>query len=94
MPRLVIASVTALLAVGAIAANAPAFLVLHIQRADAASQSRSLADALRRGGTPAQVQGFAGRGLRGHRDINQRLGDTDYPATAVVDGWLKERFAR
>lgn len=78
----------------AAAPNAPAFLILHVQRADAASQSRALGEALRKAGTPATVQGFAGRGLRGHREINQRLGEPDYPATAVVDAFLEERFAR
>ena len=78
----------------AAAPNAPAFLILHVQRADAVSQSRALGEALRKAGTPATVQGFAGRGLRGHREINQRLGEADYPATAVVDAFLKERFGR
>lgn len=78
----------------AAAPNAPAFLILHVQRADAASQSRALGGALRAAGTPATVQGFAGRGLRGHMEINRKLGEPDYPATAVVDAFLKKRFAR
>ena len=78
----------------AAAPNAPAFLILHVQRADAAAQSRALGEALRKAGTPAKVQGFAGRGLRGHMEINRQLGEPDYPATAVVDDFLKQRFAR
>ena len=78
----------------AAAPNAPAFLILHVQRADATAQSRALADALRKAGTTATVQGFAGRGLRGHMEINRKLGEPDYPATAVVDAFLKERFRR
>ena len=74
------------------APNVPAFLILHVQRADAASQSRVLGDALRRAGTPADVRQFAGRGLRGHAEINRRLGDPRYPATAAVDAFLKLRF--
>ncbi|VVT11694.1 alpha/beta hydrolase family protein [Erythrobacter sp. EC-HK427] len=70
--------------------NAPNFLILHVQRRDGAQQSEALAAALQAAGTPARVQGFAGRGLRGHREINVRLGDPDYPATAVVDAWLAE----
>ena len=70
------------------------FLTLHVQRADATAQSRALGDALRKAGTTATVQGFAGRGLRGHMEINRKLGEPDYPATAVVDAFLKERFGR
>ena len=76
----------------AAAPNAPEFLILHVQRADGTRQSEALGEALRQAGTPATVQGFAGRGLRGHREINQRLGDPDYPATPVVDAWLARVF--
>lgn len=74
------------------APNAPDFLILHVQREDGARQSRALGEALREAGTPAVVQGFRGRGLRGHREINVRLGDPDYPATALVDAWLARIF--
>lgn len=76
----------------AAAPNAPAFLILHVQRRDGASQSRGLASALRKVGTDAKVQGFDGRGLRGHAEINRKLGDPDYPATPVVDEFLKKIF--
>jgi hypothetical protein len=33
-------------------------------------------------------------GLRGHLEINRRLGDPDYPATRVVDAWLARVFGK
>jgi len=76
----------------AAAPNAPAFLILHVQRKDGIEQARGLADALRKAGTSVQIDSFEGRGLQGHMDINRKLGLPDYPATAVVDRWLKQRF--
>lgn len=76
----------------AAAPNAPAFLILHVERRDAAAQSKALAEALRKAGTEASVQGFKGKGLRGHMEINRRLGEADYPATPVVDAFLKKVF--
>ena len=76
----------------AVAPNAPAFLILHVQRRDGTAQSKGLGEALRKGDTDATVQGFEGRGLQGHAEINRRLGDPDYPATPVVDAWLKKAF--
>jgi acetyl esterase/lipase len=70
--------------------NAPAFLLLHVQRADAVAQSKALAEALRKGGSQAEVAGFPGEGLKGHMEINRRLGEPDYPATPVMDAWLKK----
>lgn len=72
--------------------NAPRFLILHVERKDGAAQSKLLGEALRMAGTPVEVQGFAGKGLQGHMEINRKLGEADYPATAVVDAWLKEVF--
>lgn len=77
----------------AAAPNAPDFLILHVQRDDARTQSNELAAALRAGGTPAVVQEFRGRGLRGHMQINRNLGEADYPATPVVDAWLARIFS-
>ncbi|MEO5706516.1 MAG: alpha/beta hydrolase [Alteraurantiacibacter sp.] len=74
------------------APNAPAFLILHVQREDGARQSQALGAALSAAGTPATVQGFAGRGLRGHMQINRQLGDPEYPATPVVDAFLARIF--
>lgn len=73
--------------------NAPAFLILHVQREDGIEQARALADALRKAGTAVQINDFPGEGLKGHMEINRMLGLPDYPATAVVDRWLAARFA-
>ena len=73
--------------------NAPEFLILHVQRDDGRRQSRELAAALTRAGTPASVQEFRGRGLRGHMQINRKLGEADYPATPVVAAFLARIFA-
>lgn len=78
----------------AAAPNAPAFLILHVQREDGTAQSNALAAALRKAGTPVEIKGFAGQGLKGHMEINRDLGRPDYPATPVVDAWLKKVFAR
>jgi len=72
----------------AAAPNAPAFLLLHIQREDGTRQTEALAAALRKAGTSVTVQGFDGQGLQGHMEINRRLGEADYPATPALDGWL------
>lgn len=74
--------------------NAPAFLLIHVERLDGVRQAAALADALKRAGTPVQVNGFPGEGLKGHMEINRNLGDPAYPATPVVDAWLKTVFAR
>jgi len=74
------------------APNAAEFLILHVERADGTRQSAALGEVLRRAGTAAEVRGFAGKGLRGHMEINRRLGDPDYPATAVVDTFLARVF--
>lgn len=73
----------------AAAPNAPAFLIAHVDRADGKAQSAALAAALRQAGTPAELAAFAGSGLRGHMTLNRSLGDPAYPATAVVDAWLR-----
>jgi arylformamidase len=76
------------------APNAPAFLILHVDRADGRRQSEALANALRQAGSRIQLNAFAGKGMQGHADINRKLGDPTYPATPVVNSWLKELFAR
>lgn len=78
----------------AAAPNAPAFLILHIQREDGTAQSIALGEALRKADTPAEVKGFHGQGLKGHMEINRDLGKPDYPATPVVDAWLKGVLAK
>ena len=77
----------------AAAPNAPAFLLLHVQRPDGIAQANALAEALRRAGTRVEVGSFPGDGLRGHAEINRKLGEADYPATAMVDAWLEKVFA-
>ncbi len=72
------------------APNAPAFLLIHVQRADGVAQNKALADALQRAGTAVEVGSFPGEGLRGHMEINRKLGEPDYPATPVMDAWLKK----
>lgn len=76
----------------AAAPNAAHWLILHVDRTDGKEQSEGLALALRRAGAEAEVQGFAGKGMRGHAEINRSLGDPDYEATPVVDRWLAEVF--
>ena len=68
--------------------NAAEFLILHYEREDGARQSRQLAAELTAAGTSAEVRGFAGKGLRGHAEMNRRMGNESYPATAVLDAFL------
>jgi arylformamidase len=77
----------------AAAPNAPAFLIAHIARDDGKAQSEAFGAALVQGGTPAEVDGFDGTGLRGHLQLNRLLGSADYPATSVVDAWLRKLIA-
>jgi len=76
----------------AAAPNAPAFLLIHVQRPDGVAQNKALAEALRRGGSQVEIGSFEGEGLKGHADINRKLGEPDYPATPVMDAWLKTVF--
>lgn len=76
----------------AAAPNAPAFLLMHVQRPDSTQQSEALGAALRKAGTDATVEGVKGRGLRGHMEINRELGNPGYAATPIVDAWLKRVF--
>jgi arylformamidase len=76
----------------AAAPNAPAFLILHVERKDAKQQSEKLAENLVASGSKAQVAAIPGKGLSGHMEINQQLGEPDYPATSIVDDWLADRL--
>jgi acetyl esterase/lipase len=78
----------------ATAPNAPRFLLLHVQRPDGVRQADGLAAALRKGGAAVEIGSFPGTGLQGHAEINRKLGEADYPATATVDRWLKAVFGR
>nr|WP_156256032.1 alpha/beta hydrolase [Sandarakinorhabdus oryzae] len=77
----------------AAAPNAPAFLLLHVQRPDGVTQNHALATALLAAHTAVDVVSIPGEGLMGHMEINRRLGDPDYAGTAPVDRWLHARFA-
>jgi acetyl esterase/lipase len=72
--------------------NAPRFLLLHVQRPDGVAQARQLGEALRQAGSAVELGSFPGEGLRGHAEINRRLGDPAYAATATVDAWLETTF--
>lgn len=72
--------------------NAQHFLILHSDRDAGEQQGRDFAAALQQGGSHAQVHGFAGKGMRGHLEINHNMGDPEYPATRVVDAWLEKLF--
>lgn len=72
--------------------NAPRFLLLHVQRPDGVRQADELARALRAAGTKVDLGSYPGEGLQGHAEINRRLGDPDYPATADTDRWLAATF--
>ncbi len=74
----------------AAAPNAPAFLLLHVQRPDGIAQANSLAEALQRAGAQVEIGSFPGKGLKGHGEINRKLGEPEYPATPVMDAWLKK----
>lgn len=76
----------------AAAPNAPAFLLIHVGRQDGVAQNKELEAALKKAGTPVERREFDGKGLKGHMEINRSLGDPAYPATPVVDAWLKRVF--
>ena len=78
----------------AAAPNAPAFLLLHVQREDGVAQNRALEAALLKAGTRVERHDFPGEGLRGHMEINRRLGDPAYAPTGAVDEWLETVFTR
>lgn len=73
----------------AAAPNAPAFLLLHVQRPDGVRQAQALGTALTAGGSAVAFGNIPGEGLQGHAEINRRLGDPAYAATGVMDAWLK-----
>jgi len=78
----------------AAAPNAPAFLILHVERDDGKRQSEALAGALKAGGARVELRGLPGKGLRGHMTINRSLGDPSYEGTAIVDTWLARTLGR
>lgn len=71
------------------APNAGAFLLLHSHRHGDIRQAVEFVVALEAAGTDAVLHVFEGQGFEGHIQILLRLGDPVYPATAVMDNWLK-----
>jgi len=76
------------------APNAPAFLLLHVQRPDGVRQAKALEAALNAAGTAVERRDFPGTGLRSHAEFNRSLGDPAYAATGVVDAWLQRVLLR
>lgn len=74
------------------AGHLPPSLLIHVQRPDGVAQAEELEAALKSAGAAVARQGFPGEGLTGHLEINRRLGDPAYPATAVVDAWLGQHL--
>ena len=74
--------------------NASHFLLLHMpHRADGGiRQAHDLADALRAAGSTAQVEQIEAPALTGHHELNLRIGEPGFGATAVVDAWLQWVF--
>lgn len=69
-------------------ANAGAFLLLHAQRDGGIRQAVEFAAVLEASGTDVDLHVFEGRSFEGHVQMLLRLGETDFPATAVMDEWL------
>jgi hypothetical protein len=67
-------------------------LLLHVQRKDGVAQAEELGAALKQAGVKVEYGSFPGTGLQGHAEINRKLGEPDYPATPVMDAWLKGVF--
>ncbi|KAF9769924.1 hypothetical protein IL306_012581 [Fusarium sp. DS 682] len=74
----------------AAAPNAGAFLLLHVRRTGDLRQAVELSVALQASRTDVDLHVFEGEGFEGHVAILLRLGDPAYPATLVMDNWLKK----
>mgnify|MGYP002136920107 CR=1 FL=1 len=59
---------------------------------DGVAQAEELGAALKQAGVKVEYGSFPGTGLQGHAEINRKLGEPDYPATPVMDAWLKGVF--
>jgi acetyl esterase/lipase len=71
-------------------ANAGAFLLLHAQRDGGIRQAVEFAAVLEAAGTDVELRVFEGRSFEGHMRMLLRLGEEGFPATGVLDGWLKQ----
>lgn len=70
--------------------NARAFLLLHAQRHGDIWQAVEFAAALEASDTAVALHVFEGQSFEGHVQILLRLGEPDYPATTVMDQWLRK----
>ena len=68
--------------------NAQAFLFLHVQRHGGVRQAIELMTILKAVGIKADLHVFEGLFFEGHVRLLLRLGQSDYPATKVLDEWL------
>jgi len=73
--------------------NARSFLLLHAQRHGDVRQAVEFAAVLEAADTPVALHVFEGMGFEGHMQILLRLGQPDYPATDVMDKWLRDCLA-
>lgn len=71
-------------------ANAGAFLLLHAQRDGGIRQAVEFAAVLEASGTDVALHVFEGRSFEGHVQVLLRLGEGGFPATGVMDEWLKQ----
>ncbi|KAJ6143534.1 hypothetical protein N7471_002987 [Penicillium samsonianum] len=71
------------------APNAGAFLLLQVHRQGDIRQAVELSAALEAAGTDVALHVFEGESFEGHMQMLLRLGDSTYPATLVMDDWLK-----
>lgn len=70
--------------------NAKAFLLLHAQRHGDIRQAVEFAAALEASDTTVSLHVFEGQSFEGHVQLLLRLGELDYPATTVMDQWLRK----
>ncbi|KAL3444175.1 Alpha/Beta hydrolase protein [Aspergillus insuetus] len=70
--------------------NARTFLFLHIQRQGDIRQAVEFINVLRAAGSEAMLHVFEGEGFEGHVQMLLRLGDPTYPATGVLERWLRD----
>jgi acetyl esterase/lipase len=71
-------------------ANAGAFLLLHAQRDGGIRQAVEFAAVLEAAGTDIELRIFEGRSFEGHMQMLLRLGEEGFPATGVLDEWLRQ----
>jgi len=69
--------------------NAGAFLLLHARRDGGVRQAVEFAAVLEAAGTDVEVRVFEGRSFEGHVQMLLRLGEMNFPATGIMDGWLR-----